>query len=284
MKRLFLPLIVIGALVLGLWAAITPVNVSFNVDAVTEIISGVTNGRHSASWYFRQDTVYDGCDGTNDTISGQILLNENVHVKLIRIGHGALWGRLTNQDGSSVGDLKDETDTVIRSLKDCVDIRLNQDVSDSGDFKRRILLPIQGQFDVGENVLLGQVSPQIPLLQKGTIHLLGRRLIGEGNYEAGRFPLSFGDTFVVDDPVGESFALVEVFDKPALRVIYRVQTATARINRFGAEPLLLKVNLWTRLKNDPVVTIPWLILATALGVYLKLHASTQSSESEGAEQ
>lgn len=197
--------------------------VTFNVNAQTEILSGMTPDKKNSvvglnTWRVRNATLCHGTgapvdveldataiestdclgfDGMLLDFTGELVLAEDTAFTLIRIVDGRLSIRLESvqsDTGAKVAQALNDDRTTDLTLKDEALILLSLG---SQKDAHSYLFPVQAyRMVVGQELPFDPRGVDLPLLREGEVSLTDRTLIESRDFDGGRVILGMGDSFL----------------------------------------------------------------------------------------
>lgn len=249
------------------------INTLFNITAHTEIIKFHTTSKPISRYNLNNASIHVAQNyefkEIYNSFNGSLEINKDVNVELERISNGAIIFSLENEDGKSIGNLYNASNSKIYTASDYmlieiheVDSLLNSGVS--------IVFPLSGIVELGKSVDVEIFEETSPVLRSGDISMTGySNFIGKGQYfEAGSEQLYLGDCLEFKDK--EAIGFVAVNDNPALQVSYRIEAEEAVVRKPGPKAnnsgYRISASLYDRFVNDRLFQGLSLIFATLIAL------------------
>ena len=250
------------------WLLRGPGEITFNVTVQTERVRYRTD-RHAGDssppprllWVLENVLVEENPNEPGKPFTGYFEPAHPVDVIIERVATGPLYVEVSSlaDSASSVGRLLDAEETPVDTLGAHVALFI-RGLATRADSGATVVLPLTGQVEAG--VELGRpIRGTTAILRSGQVRMLGRSILGDDVFEAGRAELDAGDHFTVEDPEDESLGFVVADQRPGLTAAYRSVGTRGRVTRPGGGNYPLQVSFFQQLRNDH----PFRIAASVLG-------------------
>ncbi|MDH5546226.1 MAG: hypothetical protein OEZ43_11585 [Gammaproteobacteria bacterium] len=271
---LFLLLVVLFGAVFYL-SFLKSYNTTFNINAETELLVLQTypNTNH-APWVLENANIVYGCDAEDEftNFNGVLELTPGVAAVFKRISYGDLNISLEFEDGKSVGNLYDNSETLIKTLPACTYIKLK-------DFQKRANKGQTSLFRLSGKVVLGEelgdsIIAQQPLFKGGEVSFSEKKLGFNEYYSIGPYPLPVGAFVKVQkntemsfsdfDSLGQGFVTINADE--AMRVVYRETGESVIVQHYKSEPFEISNGIMKRLFSESGQAYLWAIALIVYGL------------------
>jgi hypothetical protein len=248
---------IVAACIVTFWTVPT----TYDINAETETLHMKSSNYSSVQWTIRDALMFRDFDSESENVSGLLSPSGNVDILFERIGSGPLRVRFLSSAGS-VGSIWDNDGKRI-DLGRRVSF-VFQDLEQKAKAGNTILLPLIGEIEIGRSLSFDGMEQQAAL-RTGNIRILGTSLLNSTLFQAGSYPLEFGDDIRIQPSQTPSFGLLVSSDQPGLKVSIRGRSTSAIVTRFGSMGYEIRTSAYSRLKNDPVLQILWVACLAFVG-------------------
>jgi hypothetical protein len=199
-------------------------------------------------------------------VFGEVSFSPGTRITLERISAGPLRIiAVASRRAESAGVLHDSGGNLIGSLGPYVVMTISN-VEERAKRGHSVVLPVLGSIEVGRS---GPNPAGRAMLRSGTVTLLGQSLLGSSRYAAGTADLRAGDRFTVLRPHGPAVGFMQVDERPALTVAYRVLGTSGQVSRFASKGYSVGTSLRERVLSDSVLQGLWLTTVALLTLAAK---------------
>lgn len=269
--------------------------VTFNVSARTEILSGMTpDEKYSVvglnTWRVQNATLCYGAsatvnveldatavdpmdclgfDGVLPDFTGEVVLAGNTLFALIRMDDGRLSIKLESEQpdaGAKVAQALSDNRTTNLTLNDEALILLSPG---SQKDVHSYLLPVQAyRMVIGQELAFDPRGVDLPLLREGEVSLTDRSLIERRDFDGGRVMLGTGDSFTTvekekiwamcgagQERQAKYTGAILVNEEPGMKVLIRAVSEAGWVTRPYSTRLPVASTWYDRLIHDRVITV-----------------------------
>ncbi len=226
-----------------------PWNATFSIDAKTNIVSLSTGEQVMPRWWVEDVSIFTMDDELS--FSGQIEIEPNVSITFTQLNNEKVQVELISADRSAtVAKLYAPDDTLERTIAREMYLEISTSSAQQS-------LPIVGNITAGQ-LISAQSFGGSPILKEGTVSILGKSLVSEEKFAAGRADLQAGDRLQVvpakETDISVGYGLISMDNASNnLNLTYHSFGEKVQVSRYGSEGYTIRPSIPARITSDPVL-------------------------------